>query len=224
MPSQLRKKQSLPRTGMTENRPTLQDIAHRTGLSVATVSRALHRDDSPNVSGETRLRVRTLAREMGYQPNLLSRSLATGKTQTVSYWTYDAFAPYYAMVAREICQQAAQRGYYLHIHNTFHPVAELDPAAKDDSEATKSFVGDGPALALSFDGVIACDVAYEDNHFAARLHQARVPMVGIGINYPPDCDFVGIDLTLGAEKAMTHLLESGCRSDCPCLPAQCTGK
>ncbi|GEM_PF-3218850 len=55
-------------------KPTLNDIAKKTGLSVATVSRALHRADSPYVSGETRARVRSVAREMGYRPNLLWRT------------------------------------------------------------------------------------------------------------------------------------------------------
>jgi hypothetical protein len=52
------------------SKPTLSDIAQRTGLSVATISRALHLNESPNVSHQTRERIRNIAREIGYQFNL----------------------------------------------------------------------------------------------------------------------------------------------------------
>jgi LacI family transcriptional regulator len=186
---------------MPPTKTTLNDIAQRTGLSVATVSRALHRADSPNVSLRTRDRVLNIARELGYRPNLLSRSLATGRTNTVAYWTYDAFSPYYSSVARHICAQAAQRGYFVHVHNTFNPVE--GPGSSRENEGTE--------LALSFDGIIACDVAYAGNDYAAWLHRPGVPIVGIGINYPFHCDTVAIDLRHGATLAMTHLLAQGRR-------------
>lgn len=178
-------------------KPTLLDIARQTGLSVATVSRALHRDDSRNVSHETRERVRLIAREMGYRPNLLSRSLVTGRTHTVSYWTFDAFSPYYATVARAVCDQASQRGYYVHIHNTFDPAHDLG--------------ADEVGLAFSFDGVIACDVAYAGNDYASDLRTPNVPVVGIGFSHPRDCDYVNLDLDYGTHQAMDHLLSLGCR-------------
>src|SRR5262249_26470908 len=158
------------------------------------VSRALHRADSPNVSGETRERIRSIARELGYRPNLFGRSLVTGRTHTVSYWTFDAFAPYYASVARAVCDEAVKRGYFVHIHNTVDPAHGL--------EATGAGVGGSAALALSFDGIIACDVAYSANDYAAQLHQRNVPLVGIGINHPSHSDYVEIDLAHGARLAM----------------------
>jgi DNA-binding LacI/PurR family transcriptional regulator len=188
-------------------KPTLNDVALSAGLSVATVSRALHRLDSPNVSSETRKRVQKIAREIGYRPNLLGRSLVTGRTHLVSYWTFDAFAPYYVRVARAICAEAAQRKYYVHIHST------IDPANNLNAQATSVGGNEGgnAALELNFDGVIACDVAYPGNDHARQLRQRGVPLVGIGINYPTDGDYVAIDLALGAEMAVRHLLEIGCR-------------
>jgi LacI family transcriptional regulator len=185
-------------------KPTLNDIAKRTGLSVATVSRALHRADSPNVSRETRERVHSIARELGYRPNLLSRSLATGRTHTVSYWTFDPFAPFYANVARAVCDEAARRGYFVHVHNTMQSSPGAEPGRAGG-------VGGGAALALSFDGIIACDVGYLGVEYAAHLSRPGVPLVGIGINFPPDCDRVAIDQEHGTNLAMDHLLELGCR-------------
>jgi transcriptional regulator with XRE-family HTH domain len=45
-------------------RPTIKDVAEHAGVSIATVSRALN--DKGDVSGETRERVREVARSIGY--------------------------------------------------------------------------------------------------------------------------------------------------------------
>jgi len=184
-------------------RPTLHDIARETGLSIATVSRALHRDRSPNVSDDTRRRVREVARNLGYSPNLAGRSLATGRSHTVSYWTFDAFAPYYAMVARLVCDQAQRRGYYVIINNT------TDPARSLHAEGAGTRTGN--PLASGTDGVIACDVAFEANEYAALLRSRSIPFVGIGLNYPRDRDFVGVDLYEGGVIATRHLIAQGAR-------------
>jgi DNA-binding LacI/PurR family transcriptional regulator len=187
----------------TVMKPTLNDIARRTGLSIATISRALHSHGSRHVSRETRDMVQRVASDVGYRPNLLSRSLVKGKSHIVSYWTFDAFAPYYAKVAREISRQAVVHGYAVHIHNTIDPARSLEPDGLG--------VGIDSALSFSMDGVIACDVAYTGNRYAASLHRPNIPLVGIGLNYPEDCDSVGIDLTSGTEEAMEHLFAQGCR-------------
>lgn len=179
---------------------TLHDIAHRTGLSIATVSRALHRDNSPNVSEKTRRRVQEVAHAVGYQANLLGRSLSTGRTHVVSYWTFSAFSAYYASVARGICNEAASRGYQVTLNNTSDPVHSLD---------TSEIAGRRGGHA--FDGMILCDVAFADNDYAARIRRPNTPAVGIGINYATDGDYVGVDLTPGTVQLLQHLIAQGCR-------------
>ncbi|MES2458967.1 MAG: LacI family DNA-binding transcriptional regulator [Armatimonadota bacterium] len=179
-------------------KPTLNDVARSAGLSIATVSRALHRHDSRNVSPETRKRVQTIARDLGYRPNLLGRSLVTGRTQTVSYWTPDSFAPYYALVARGICHEAVRRRYYVHTVDR-----------ENHLNARETLTGRPTALELNLDGVIACDIAYDVNPHVAQLRQRGVPMISIGINYPEDGDYVGIDIDQGTALVIQHLLETG---------------
>lgn len=53
-----------------------------TGLAIATVSRAL--SDAPDISVETKRRVRECADHIGYQPNRAGQRLRTGKTHVVS--------------------------------------------------------------------------------------------------------------------------------------------
>ena len=60
---------------------TVNDIARAAGVSRSTVLRALA--GKPDVSLETRDRIRTLAAEMRYRPNYIARSLSRGKTRLV---------------------------------------------------------------------------------------------------------------------------------------------
>ena len=63
-------------------RPTLKTMSRITGLAIATVSRAL--SDAPDISVETKKRVRECADHIGYQPNRAGQRLRTGKTHVVS--------------------------------------------------------------------------------------------------------------------------------------------
>ena len=65
-----------------DGRPTLEDVAARTGLSRATVSRVIN--DSPRVSPEARELVRAAVQELGYVPNRAARTLVTRRTEAVA--------------------------------------------------------------------------------------------------------------------------------------------
>lgn len=60
---------------------TLKQVAKVAGVSMKTVSRVVNK--SPNVAEKTRQHVEVVIKEMNYQPNLLARSLASGKTNAV---------------------------------------------------------------------------------------------------------------------------------------------
>lgn len=63
-------------------KPTLKTIAGLSGLAVPTVSRAL--GDAPDISQETKKRVREIARKVGYVPNRAGVRLRTGRTNVIS--------------------------------------------------------------------------------------------------------------------------------------------
>lgn len=185
------------------SRPTIHDVARETGLSIATVSRALHMHNSPNVSPSTRERVKQAARALGYQPNLAGRSLVTGRSNTISYWALSLFSPYYSRITENICREAALRNFHVVISGTNDPANSLE----DNGVGA----GLGNPLASHFDGVIACDVAFEQNDFASALRPHSRPFVGIGLNTSPQSDSVTIDLPAAARLGMNHLLASGAR-------------
>jgi len=63
------------------SKPTLRTIAEITGLAVTTVSRAL--SDAPQISIETRKRVREVADQIGYSPDRAAQRLKTGRTNVI---------------------------------------------------------------------------------------------------------------------------------------------
>lgn len=64
---------------------TLRDVAADVGVSVSTVSLVLNDNDRGRVSPELAARVRSSAEQLGYQPNLLARSLKLRKTHTIGF-------------------------------------------------------------------------------------------------------------------------------------------
>ncbi len=66
---------------------TLNDVARRAGVSIATASKALNgRDD---VAAATRARVLAAAQELSFTPNEMARGLLAGRTGTVGLLTSD---------------------------------------------------------------------------------------------------------------------------------------
>lgn len=60
---------------------TIHDIARELNISASTVSRALN--DNPRISQATRDRIKSIAAEMGYQPNTIASNLRNQKTNTI---------------------------------------------------------------------------------------------------------------------------------------------
>lgn len=64
---------------------TLKDISNLSGVSLATVSRAMN--NSSSVKESTRLRVENAAKQLNYSPNLSARSLRTKSTRLIGFST-----------------------------------------------------------------------------------------------------------------------------------------
>lgn len=63
------------------NRPTLKTIAQRAGLSHVAVSKALR--DAPDISAETKERVKQIANDLGYTTNITARNLYLRRSSAI---------------------------------------------------------------------------------------------------------------------------------------------
>ncbi|WP_460796344.1 LacI family DNA-binding transcriptional regulator [Microbacterium sp. GXF0217] len=71
----------------TAKAATLNDVARRAGVSIATASKALN--DRGDVAATTRVRVRAAADELAFTPNAMAKGLLAGRTGTVGLLTSD---------------------------------------------------------------------------------------------------------------------------------------
>ena len=94
----------------------MKDIANELGVSLMTISKALrgHRD----ISDETRERVLKRARELGYKPNWVARSLVTGRTHLIGLVIPDLMHSFFAEVAKGVGRKLEPLGYYTVILNS----------------------------------------------------------------------------------------------------------
>lgn len=87
----------------------LKDIAELAGISINSVSRALK--GSPNISKETQERVREIAFNLGYIPNVHAQSLKQGSIKVIAIVYDDVENPFYSMMLGVLQQQLFERGY-----------------------------------------------------------------------------------------------------------------
>ncbi|MEL7239486.1 MAG: LacI family DNA-binding transcriptional regulator, partial [Planctomycetota bacterium] len=93
--------------------PNLRDVAKAADVSVATVSLVLN--DSQRISRATKVKVRRMMDELGYQPNRLAQSLSGKYTMVLAVLLPDlqgAFADaYFGTLVSGIVDAAHARGY-----------------------------------------------------------------------------------------------------------------
>lgn len=95
---------------------TIKDIAKVAGVSYATVSRALN--DHPEISDETKKRIKEIAKQMGYTPNAVARGLVKKNTNMIALLIPDITNPFYPEVARGVEDFARENGYCVFLCNT----------------------------------------------------------------------------------------------------------
>jgi LacI family transcriptional regulator, repressor for deo operon, udp, cdd, tsx, nupC, and nupG len=171
---------------------TIDDVARRAKVSVATVSRALR--GLPNVAPSTRQRVLVAAQELRYVADPSASRLAGGRTQTIGLvvpmlgqWFYTAF---YAGVEGVV----SAAGYDL------QPFALSAPDGRDRFVATLPF-------RKRVDGLLLVDVPLDPEHLA-RVVGAGTRTVTVGMR-SPRAPSLEVDNVGAARLAVGHLTGLG---------------
>lgn len=151
---------------------SLKNIAAECGVSVATVSKALN--DHSDIGSETKERIRTKAKEMGYLPNFAAQALKTNRTynigvlfadQALSGLTHD----YYSHVLDSFKRAAESRGYDI----TFINHTGVGGAGRSYLEHVRY---------RRFDGVLIACIDYKDKQ-VVELVNSDVPLAAIDYSY-----------------------------------------
>jgi len=174
----------------------LKDIAEELGLSVVTVSKVLR--NHPDIGEETRERVLKRIRELDYQPNLLARSLVTGRSYLIGLVVPGLLHPFFAEIARALSTVITERGYSLLLSSS-----EEDPAL--ESREIQQLI------ARRLDALVIATAGAERSVFE-RLGNNRIPFVLIDREIPGfPANFVGIDDEAAGRMATEHLIQVGGR-------------
>ena len=178
--------------------PNIYDVARRARVSVATVSAVLN--ESAFVSASLKTRVRSAVAALGYQPNLLARSMARQKTQTLGMIVPDIANPFFPEVVRGAEDVAHTAGYTLLISSS-------------DNDVRKEEVYLRLFLAKRVDGVILTKAPGRmPPELRSAFAKAGVPVVLLARTVTGFVtDAVELDDRGAAYDGVTHLLRLGYR-------------
>lgn len=202
MPRSPRSPSSADRGG----RVTLAQIATEVGLPVMSVSRALN--GRPGVvSEERRTRILSVAKRLGYRPNLVVRAMQTGRSHTIGV-SVPPIGDFGSRIVCGIHQVLSAAGHLPLLHwRTLDPHAEQEQVQRAELDVVHALLDhrvDGVILFPADDWVL-------DLHFR-ELHRRGVPLVTVDRQLQQvAADFVGTDDRLGARLAAEHLLALGHR-------------
>ena len=175
---------------------TIQDVARRAGVSIATVSRVLNRADHP-VSAAVRARVEQAARELDFQPSSLARGLAGRETRTLGLLVPDIANPYYPRLSRGVEDVASAHGYAVIVCNTDHAADKLQLYVRLFREKR-------------VDGVLLAGGGQEQADVLAELVGSGLPLEAVG-RQALDLPSVRIDNVAAGRAAVAHLVAGGRR-------------
>lgn len=174
----------------------MKDIAEELGLSIVTISKVLR--NHPDISPATRDRVMKKVAARDYQPNILARSLVTGRSFLIGLVVPDLLHPFFAEIAKALSSAVRSEGYSLLISSS-----EEDP----EMEAVEI----RQLLARKIDAIIVASSAISGERFK-RLRQNKQLVLLVDRNFGDKADtFVGIDDRASGRLATEHLIEMGCQ-------------
>jgi LacI family transcriptional regulator len=181
-----------------KNKITIKYIAQQLGISISTVSRALH--DAHDVSPETRQKVIALSEQLEYNPNPFAVSLVKQQTKIIGVMLPEIATPYFSMVVKGIQDVAYNAGYNV----MFFISDESLEREKNILKQLSINMLDGLLVAISAE-------TQSGEHFQKWIDKG-VPIVFFDrvLEHVATSKVVQDDYQ-GAFNATEHLIQQGCR-------------
>lgn len=140
---------------------TSMQVAKRAGVSQSAVSRVF--TPGASASSKTALKVRAAANELGYRPNVLARSLITGKSRIIGLIVAYLDNYFYPAALEKLSNALQKEGYHVLVF-----------MASNDHQSTEQVIEE--LLDYQVDGIITASVGISSN-LTARCEAAGVPVV-----------------------------------------------
>jgi DNA-binding LacI/PurR family transcriptional regulator len=140
---------------------TSLEVAKRAGVSQSAVSRVF--TPGASASNKTVLKVREAAQELGYRPNILARSLITGKSRIIGLIVAYLDNYFYPVALEKLSNTLQKEGYHVLVF-----------MASNDNQSTEQVIEE--LLDYQVDGIIIASVGIS-NDVTARCEAMGVPVV-----------------------------------------------
>ena len=183
---------------MEKRLPTIKEIAKQLGISISTVSRALH--DHPSIGLRTKARVKELALKLEYEPNQTAIFFQQGKTFTIGVILPELSEAFFSSAISGI-EDAAHKENYTVLLGQSHDSVDKE---KQLIETMKKHRVDGLLISISKN-----TNNYE--HFEA-LQRYNIPIVFFDrIPKIPNIHYVACNMVNGTIQAINFLFKKGHR-------------
>lgn len=177
---------------------TLQQIAEKLKISVATVSKALK--DYPDVSKKTKKLVKETAQLLNYKPNSFAVNLRTKQSKTIGLIIPEVVHHFFSSVIKGIISQAEKKGYLVIILQS-NESYELE---KKQIDLLLSKRVDGILISLA-------NETSDYEHINTVIEQDTPLVMFDKIAKVVNCSKVIIDDRKAAYMATQYLIDSGCK-------------
>jgi LacI family transcriptional regulator len=144
---------------------SLKEVAAAAGVSFQTASKVLN-GGKVRVSAQTEERILAAARELGYSPNTIARSLVRRSTCTLGLIASDMADGALARFAVAAEREARRHGHAVLVGN-------LGPGGEDGADVVRMLIE------RRVDGLIAAAPQLEDDLVVAEMLRSRIPTVSM---------------------------------------------
>lgn len=185
-----------------QKKVSIKDIAKHLGVSTALVSYVLNnKEKEARVGPEMAERIRATAKEMNYQPNMIARSLQSGKTRTIGLIVADISNPFFSNIARVIEDEASLNNYTV-----------IFGSSDENAEKSDSLIN--ALIKRQVDALIIAPAEHTEEQLKL-LRQQKFPFVLIDRYFNTlDANGVRINNFLASYKAVQHLAKQGYKKIC----------
>lgn len=181
---------------------TLKQIAKELGVSVSTVSKALN--DSPEISEQTKVKIKEYAKLKNYKPNVIGLNLKNRKTKTIGVIIPNILNSFFAKVFSGIEKVADKKGYNV--------ITCISNESLEKEVHTLEMLSNGTIDGFILSVSEEAQKLQDYNHFSAIINDGTPIVMFDRIADEVECDKVVVDDFDSALNSTQHLINLGCKS------------
>lgn len=181
---------------------TLKQIAKELNVSVSTVSKALN--DSPEISEQTKIKIKEYAKLKNYKPNVIGLNLKNRKTKTIGVIIPNILNSFFAKVFSGIEKVADKKGYNV--------ITCISNESLEKEIHTLEMLSNGTIDGFILSVSEEAQKLQEYNHFSAIINDGTPIVMFDRIADEVECDKVVVDDFDSALNSTQHLINLGCKN------------